>query len=37
MDTDPNQNLTEVNEILSFSAVFLEQCHYWGFYAQIWS
>jgi len=27
MDTDPNRNLTEVNEILSFSAVFLEQCH----------
>jgi len=35
MDTDPNRNLTEVNEILSFSAVFLEQCHCWGFYAKI--
>lgn len=35
MDTDPNQNLTEANEILSFFAVFLEQCHYWGFYAKI--
>lgn len=35
MDTDPNRNLTEVKEILSFFALFLEQCHYCGFCAKI--